>query len=136
MWVTGSKKDQGMKVLKRWGFKYVNEVFIWVKITRESLEGGGRNLVMGKGSWSRCNTESVLLGVKGQAHSNLRSDDLCVNQVFFAPKSAHHSEKPAEAYALMKRLVKDNAKCVDLFAREQRDGWSAWGNQVRAKVEK
>jgi len=40
-----------------------------------------------------------------------------------------HSRKPEAAYAAIKRWY-PGAICADIFAREQREGWLAWGNQT------
>jgi len=45
-----------------------------------------------------------------------------------------HSEKPAEAYALIERMYPDLPK-IELFARNARDGWACWGNEAPAVAE-
>jgi N6-adenosine-specific RNA methylase IME4 len=40
-----------------------------------------------------------------------------------------HSRKPDEAYELIERIYPDLPK-IELFARNARPGWQAWGNQV------
>ena len=37
-----------------------------------------------------------------------------------------HSRKPEEAYALLERVLPD-ARRLDLFSRQTRPGWAAWG---------
>jgi N6-adenosine-specific RNA methylase IME4 len=39
-----------------------------------------------------------------------------------------HSRKPDAAYELVKALY-PTATCVDVFSREQREGWDQWGNE-------
>jgi N6-adenosine-specific RNA methylase IME4 len=40
-----------------------------------------------------------------------------------------HSEKPIAAYEIIERTFPALPK-IELFARTQRSGWSAWGNEV------
>jgi N6-adenosine-specific RNA methylase IME4 len=42
-----------------------------------------------------------------------------------------HSRKPDEAYELIERMYPDLPK-IELFARGQREGWAAWGNEADA----
>ena len=45
-----------------------------------------------------------------------------------------HSRKPDEAYELIERMYPDLPK-IELFARQAREGWAAWGNQAPAAEE-
>ena len=40
-----------------------------------------------------------------------------------------HSRKPEEAYAVAEVYV-PNARRLDLFSRQTRDGWDNWGNEA------
>jgi N6-adenosine-specific RNA methylase IME4 len=44
-------------------------------------------------------------------------------------KSTVHSKKPIKAYEMIEALFPDLTK-IELFARNKRDGWSAWGNEI------
>ena len=48
--------------------------------------------------------------------------------VFFE-QSREHSRKPEAAYDMIECLYPEDTK-LDVFARERRAGWSAWGNEV------
>lgn len=39
-----------------------------------------------------------------------------------------HSRKPNDAYVYINQLYPE-AKCMDVFSREPRDGWLQWGNE-------
>lgn len=43
--------------------------------------------------------------------------------------STKHSKKPIKAYQLIEALYPNQNK-IELFARERREGWDAWGDQV------
>jgi len=40
-----------------------------------------------------------------------------------------HSRKPDEAFAAAEQLMPD-AQRLELFSRQQRPGWTVWGNQI------
>ncbi len=46
----------------------------------------------------------------------------------FEEAARQHSRKPNVAYSLIQKLYPDRAK-IDVFSRENRDGWHQWGNQ-------
>lgn len=43
----------------------------------------------------------------------------------------HHSAKPPEFYALVERV---SGAGLEMFARQRRDGWHAWGNEVESDI--
>jgi len=47
----------------------------------------------------------------------------------FTEQVKKHSQKPEEAYRIMERLYPD-ARKIELYARNQRDGWDCWGDEV------
>jgi N6-adenosine-specific RNA methylase IME4 len=53
-----------------------------------------------------------------------------VPSVIVAPVS-HHSVKPLELHETLERYYPDFADSrIELFAREPREGWDAWGDQA------
>lgn len=44
-------------------------------------------------------------------------------------QSTKHSKKPLCAYEMIERLY-PNARKIELFARNEREGWDCWGNEV------
>jgi len=51
--------------------------------------------------------------------------------VIVEPAAKVHSKKPVAAYEMIE-IFYPNANKIELFARNLRDGWDAWGNQVPA----
>ncbi|KKM85026.1 hypothetical protein LCGC14_1293240 [marine sediment metagenome] len=45
-------------------------------------------------------------------------------------KSTKHSKKPIKAYELIESLY-PNLNKIELFARNRREGWDAWGNEIK-----
>ena len=48
-------------------------------------------------------------------------------------KATIHSKKPIKAYELIEALYPTQTK-IELFARNNRTGWDAWGNEVPAPI--
>ena len=47
----------------------------------------------------------------------------------FREKSTKHSKKPLFAYEMLENMFPE-AKKIELFARNTREGWDCWGNEV------
>ena len=52
----------------------------------------------------------------------------------FTEQVKRHSQKPEEAYKIIERLYPDIDK-LELFARNKRQGWDVWGNEVKSDIE-
>jgi N6-adenosine-specific RNA methylase IME4 len=52
----------------------------------------------------------------------------------FTEQVKAHSQKPEIAYQIIERLY-PNTKRLELYARNKRDGWDAWGNEVASDIE-
>lgn len=115
LWATGCMLPQALSVMQAWGFRFVSEI-VWHKVTRN---GKTR---MGTGYRVRTMHEPVLLGVMGSpTHRPFPS--------YFAGVARQHSRKPEEFYRLVDAHVPAIGK-LDLFSRQSRPGWSAWGNEA------
>ncbi len=118
LWTPAALLPVALEVLAAWGATY-KTVVTWCK------EREGR-VQIGLGHHVRTSTELLLLGTWGAP----RPADKAVPSHFVAPRGKH-SAKPDESYDLLERLVGDVPR-LDLFARQQRDGWLAWGDEVDA----
>ena len=56
LWVTGPCLQDGLRVIREWGFQYKTIAFTWVKENRKSS-----GLFWGMGYWTRSNAELCLL---------------------------------------------------------------------------
>ena len=52
----------------------------------------------------------------------------------FKEQVKRHSQQPGEAYRIIERLYPNTNK-LELFARNRRDGWNSWGNEVPAETQ-
>ena len=75
------------------------------------------------GHWTRGNPEQCLLFTLG-APERLSAG---VRKLIVAPRR-EHSRKPDEQYAAIEALCP--GPYAELFARQHRPGWDAWGNQT------
>jgi N6-adenosine-specific RNA methylase IME4 len=76
---------------------------------------------MGTGEWLRGQTEHCLLGTRGKPVFLHSSDGTVLEAA-----RREHSRKPEEFYALVERVCPGSR--VELFSRQQRSGWRAFGN--------
>jgi N6-adenosine-specific RNA methylase IME4 len=109
LWITNRSLPKGFRLLDAWGFRYITTL-TWCKPS------------IGIGTYFRNNTEHILFGVKGSQRL-LRFD---VGTWFQAPREGEHSVKPQLAYDLIASC--SPAPRLDMFARQEREGFDAWGN--------
>lgn len=121
MWASGTHFDQAIDLGKAWGFRFIRgEVLVWVK-AREHFRPN-----LGMGYWTRNGGEIAMLFARGKPKP-LAHD---VEQLIFCPRGAH-SEKPAEQYERIERLVA--GPYLELFSRASQPGWTAWGNEAGSR---
>ena len=117
LWVTVPHLPSGEAVMEAWGYRYVS-AFTWVKTT----EGGG--YWRGAGLHLRGNAEVLLLGRRGKG---LRLASGPGDSLIVAPRR-EHSRKPDESYR--RQSLYGDVRRLELFSREHRAGWTAWGLEV------
>ena len=52
----------------------------------------------------------------------------------FTEQVKRHSQKPQIAYEIIERLYPNTSK-LEMYARNKRDGWDVWGNEVESDIE-
>jgi N6-adenosine-specific RNA methylase IME4 len=125
LWTSGPFVPQSLQLMEAWGFRYSTVAMTWLKLKGSSGPGPWTeaDLHFGLGLTFRKNTEIVLLGRRGHARRVAKD----VREVIVAPVR-EHSRKPHEAYARIQRYC--DGPYLELFARQHRLGWAAWGNEV------
>jgi N6-adenosine-specific RNA methylase IME4/DNA modification methylase len=118
LWINSPMLLAALDVIRAWGFRYQTFGFIWGKTTKD----GGP--AMGMGYWTRAGGEVALLATRGHP----KRFDRGVRQLILEPRR-EHSRKPDRIYSDIERLVGDVPK-IELFARQRRPHWDAWGDQV------
>ena len=119
LWCPNALLEEGLSVLKAWGFKYKTNI-VWYKIRKDGGPDG-----RGVGFYFRNVTELLLFGVRGKMRT-LQPGRTQVN--LLNTRKQEHSRKPAEAYDMIEAC--SPADYLELFARERRDGWTQWGDEV------
>ena len=119
LWVTFPCLEEGLELIKKWGFTYKTCAFNWVKTNKKS-----DSWFWGLGYWTRANSELCLLATKGNPKRVSKS----VHQVCDA-RIQRHSQKPNEIIHRIVELIGDLPR-IELFARQVVDGWDCWGNGV------
>ncbi len=119
LWCPNALLADGLQLLGAWGFTYKTNL-VWYKVRKDGGPDG-----RGVGFYFRNVTELVLFGVKGKLRTlppGRRQTNIMVH------RKREHSRKPPTLY----RIAEDCSPGphLELFARERRDGWHHWGDQV------
>ena len=116
LWALGNQLPQALEVIAAWGFTFKTSGH-WAKTTP-----GGKQ-TFGTGYLLRNAGEPFLIATRGRPKTT-RS----VRSVIIAP-AREHSRKPDIAFAEAERLM-PQAQRIELFSRQDRPGWSVWGNEA------
>ena len=121
IWVTYPKLIEGIETISKWGFTYKTCAFSWIKKNKKA-----DSLFWGLGYWTRANNEICLLATKGKPKRVGKG----VHQVVM-DKIREHSRKPD---CVRDRIIElcGNLPRIELFARQETEGWDVWGNEVNS----
>lgn len=117
LWSITSKIPICFDLLKWWGFKYM-DFFAWDKEIGVPVNGIYRSV------------EWVIYGYKGKMGINKRGK--FINSMF-REKRSYHSRKPDCFYDIICNNTQENR--LDMFARETKDGFDAFGNEVIGSID-
>jgi len=110
LWTTNAHLRVAFDVVEDWGFEY-KTLLTWVKDR------------MGTGEWLRGRTEHCLLAARGKPIFIHGKYDTILEAI-----RREHSRKPDEFYTLVEATCPGSR--VELFSRQERDGWQEFGDQV------
>jgi N6-adenosine-specific RNA methylase IME4 len=117
LWVPTALLNWGLEVVAAWGYDYKTAVY-WHKV---SADGTSDRSCMG--FYYRNVVEPCLFGIRGKVrtqHYNVAN--------LFEEKKREHSRKPEAFYDLVEHQSLPDR--LELFARQQREGWTGWGNDA------
>ena len=120
LWVPNALLSEGLEVMKSWGFKYKTNL-IWYKIRKDG--GPDRR---GVGFYFRNVTEIVLFGVKGSMRTLQKGRS---QENIILERKREHSRKPDGLYKIIEECSEGDY--IELFARQQIQGWEQWGNDTK-----
>ena len=113
LWVPAPKLYEACSVVDAWGFDY-RTCGVWLKDR------------LGLGYWFRQRHEQLFVAVRGNPVPPADNDR--PDSVIEAPRG-EHSQKPSVVAEMLDRIFPGVPK-VELFARQARPDWTAWGNEA------
>ncbi len=124
LWVTDPLLPKGLELIEACGFTYKSVGFYWAKLNKSAPSYAlmESDFFTGMGFWTRANVEQCLLATRGSP-KRIAKD---VRRLVVAPRR-EHSRKPDVVYERIERLAA--GPYLEVFARESRPGWDAWGNE-------
>lgn len=122
LWRVASMQEEALQIVRAWGFVPKSEI-VWLKMTNAWRPA------FGMGRYVRGAHETCIVATRGRVRPAKRS----VRSVF-ASRRLEHSRKPDFFLELVEELT-GGGPYVELFARRQRDGWSAIGDELPAAAE-
>ena len=114
LWVTSPLLEECFPVIKAWGFKYKTS-FVWDKIKHNF------------GHYNSVRHEFLLVCTRGSCtpdHNKL------FDSVVTIERTKTHSQKPEQFREIIETIYTKGKK-LELFAREQADGWDNYGNEAQ-----
>ncbi|EFL88313.1 MT-A70 family methyltransferase [Ahrensia sp. R2A130] len=115
LWATNPMIPQALDVMAAWGFTFKTSG-VWHKKTVHGKTAFGTGYIF------RSASEPILIGTRGEPKTTRST-----RSVIEAPVR-EHSRKPDEAFSVAESLM-PNARRLELFSRQSRDGWQTWGDQ-------
>lgn len=111
MWATNPLLKDAIELMQSWTFEYKTNL-VWIKKNHTA------------GFYVFGQHELLLIGIRGS-----------ILPIGKKPKSIIqgdnniHSKKPEIVYEIIEQMY-PNLKYVELFARNKRNGWESWGNEI------
>jgi N6-adenosine-specific RNA methylase IME4 len=132
MWWVASQPIEALEVMFAWGFELKTMTgFTWVKKTKHWKDW------FGMGFWTRMGTENMLIAVRGNPKRISAGIRQVINVNNFNESvecvCEKHSKKPKIFADRIVDLCGDLPR-VELFARDKKNGWDVWGNEVESNV--
>lgn len=111
LWTTHKFLPEALRIVSRWGFRY-NCLMTWVKTSGMTPYH------------YRFNTEHVVFATRGSMAVQRKGLPLA-----FDGESLGHSRKPDTFYQMVAQA--SPAPRLEMFARQPREEWTVWGNEVQ-----
>lgn len=118
LWATNPMLPDALRVMEACGFAYVHH-WIWDKD------------VAGTGYWGRDRHELLLIGRRGDVAAPLPGSQ---PETVHRERKGRHSAKPDFFAEAIERLYPDMPR-LELFCRQARIGWDAWGFEVAGQAD-
>lgn len=116
LWVPAPLLEKSLGVVSAWGFQY-KQHFIWDKIKHNM------------GYYNSARHELLLICTRGSCLPDVKQ---LFDSVQCIERGAH-SVKPTEFYDIIETLYTHGRK-LEMYARQKRDGWAAYGHVAQLKA--
>lgn len=116
LWAVSPMLPQALEVIAAWGFTFKTAGH-WAKVGRSGKQHFGTGYVL------RNAGEPFLIATRGAPRTAKSTRSVVIAPV------REHSRKPDEAFAAAEKLM-PGARRIELFSRQARSEWDAWGNEV------
>jgi len=117
LWATAPKLIEALQVMRAWGFTYKTNA-IWDKE------------VIGMGYWFRGQHELLLVGTHGSPHPPEQAKRISSVIQF---RRTIHSMKPPLVADFIDQWYPNQTK-IELFARQDREGWTCLGDELNGDI--
>ena len=121
LWTTNNHMPEACTCLQAWEFT-LKTILTWSKVTKSG------NVRIGTGHYLRNSSEHCLLATTGKVPSFSHRKKLTNQSTILRAQRREHSRKPEEFYHLVEHFCEGSK--LELFARQQREGWDSWGNET------
>lgn len=123
LWTTNAFMVEAHDLARAWGFA-PKTIITWVKVKNDE-----KTPSMKTGYYYRGATEHVVFAVRG----SLRLQTTEAHSTAFLYPRLAHSVKPIPFYSMVEKC--SPGPYLEMFARQRRRGWMAWGNEVKSDIE-
>lgn len=118
LWATNNHLPDALRVIEAWGFSY-KTMITWVKDK------------IGLGQYFRGVTEHCLFAVKGMIPYKIVEGIRQQGTTIIHSPKRRHSQKPDAMRLLIEKVSdREGFNKIELFARQESEGWDVWGNEV------
>lgn len=114
LWATNAFLHQAFHVMEAWGFKYLYDI-----VARKPS---------GCGAYMAVTTQHLLMGYHKKCFFHRKR--WCKTDFNYVPE--RHCQKPEMSYELIESVSMEPR--LELFARQKREGWDVWGNEVECDI--
>ena len=118
MWSSSPHLDQAIELGKAWGFEWATVAFVWDK----------QRVNPGYYTMSQCELCLAFKRGKIPTPRGARNVRQLVSEL-----RGEHSAKPEEVRRRIEDMFPEQSK-IELFARRETHGWSAWGNETENDI--
>jgi len=128
LWATCPKLHDAISVISSWGLNYRGVAYVWVKTNKQG------NIIHGQGvrpTLVKPTTELLLCATPQKVGRPLPLLTEAQGQVVLSNRGKH-SQKPEVFRNNIVDLLGER-KRIELFAREEHEGWDNWGDESPKK---